>query len=289
MTLADALDALLKVRPVGQHAREAYANGLALFSRLTGIETSETLEKADPVRITKRLVKAVEDGHNKPSTVRAALGTARAVARFLSDEGELERNPLGRVGKLPAARPPQDNVLQPGELGLILNELEKLKAYKSHAIFSILGLHGLRVSEMCAMSWGDIYTDDDGRLVMSFKGKGRDGGKIARIKLTEDGQASAQRWFHKAVGRKWEPDDPFVPDEDGNHLKRHFVHKLVVNVTRQLVGHTVTPHGLRATFISSIIQKRGIEYARQLARHENLAVTQRYSRWVVLDVDGEKR
>ena len=64
---------------------------------------------------------------------------------------------------------------------------------------------------------------------------------------------------------------------------RRGVTAMVLRYTRALGLKGVSAHGLRATAISNWIDKLGIYAACKLARHANIAVTNRYARYEILD------
>ena len=166
---------------------------------------------------------------------------------------------------------PEWNVLHPGEL----KKLEKTVRFPlDRLVILALALQGWRVSELCSLKWSDLTVDKDGDTIASFIGKG---GKHARQMVQPEVLKAAKAW---AGG-----------DESSLVLggySRFDVHYIVTKWTKKLLGRRVTPHGLRATYISDVIARKGIEAARQLARHADIKTTQRYSRWVVVKDDVVK-
>ena len=165
---------------------------------------------------------------------------------------------------------PEWNVLHPGELA----QLEKvLKAHPlDRLIVLALTMQGWRVSELCTLKWSDLTVDASGDTIASFIGKG---GKPARQMVQPEVLKAAKTWAGPA-GK-----GAFVL----GGFSRFDVHYIVTKWTKKVLGRRVTPHGLRATYISGVIARKGIEAARQLARHSDIKTTQRYSRWAVVKDD----
>lgn len=122
---------------------------------------------------------------------------------------------------------------------------------------------GWRASELCSIKWSDIAGD-----VVTFTGKG---GKHVRQKIDAEVLALAKR--ERGKGQLM-----FLP----MNLTRFHIYRIVREVSKR-AGIRVTPHGLRATFISRLIHERGIYEASKLARHSRVATTERYGRWEVLE------
>ncbi len=172
---------------------------------------------------------------------------------------------------------PDWNVLQPGEAETLYNGV---KSPRDKAILIALSRQGWRVSELCSLKWRAFSTDHVGDVVVSFVGKGN---KPARQGVQPEVVAAAKSW---AQGRTKDDDQFIAKDRRGGRLTRFDVTAVLKRCSQKL-GRRITPHGLRATYISDVIQRKGIEAARQLARHRSITTTQRYSRWEIIKDDGK--
>lgn len=236
------------------------------------------LEQRLPREWTSKSVSALCDAmlkEAKPATVRLSFTVAKRVWQesqalgFIAEEAPYPFARLRIRGGGARGNVPEWNVMQPGELAKLDVAVTHLP--REQAIIRALTMQGWRVSEMCNLKWEDLKQDPNGAVVAVFIGKG---GKPARTQVTKKVLEAAERWAGKRRT------GPFIArDKKGTPFTRQLVNTLVVRWTKRALGHKVTPHGLRATFVSAAIEQVGIEEARKLARHSDIATTQRYSRW----------
>lgn len=269
-------------------SREVYRVNLARWEKLTGVATVRALDALEPGDLQRMLDEAAAAEKFSRASIKAAVVTAKSVWRRLRLDKRVRTNPFEAVRFRVGNNVPEGNVLQPGELAKLLAAMDEWTSGRTreaqrmkllHAVVSMLALHGLRVSELCNLTLGQVHVDREA-WVIEFAGKGA---KLARMRLKPEAVNSVRRW-RKAAAAVDEPTSPLVPYLDGRtKLDRLDVNRWVKQLTKAHLGHVVTPHGLRATFVSDVIGRKGIEAARKLARHSNITTTQRYSRWEVLD------
>jgi len=247
--------------------RESYAAALSRFiagAKLNTLAEFEALSRDKFQQACRTLSEKFA-----PGTVKLTLIVCKRFAEFLREDHPL----LAFKYKAPHSPPPDWNVLAPGEAHTVLLHVHDKR---DRAVLVALALQGWRASELANLKWGDFTSGSNGAVV-SFIGKR---GKPQTQRVKSEVLTAAMAW---ANGRT-ESTAPFIAAEEcgSRHLTRFEIYKLVTAATGQL-GHKVTPHGLRATFISNTIARKGIEAARQTARHENLETTRRYSRWQLAD------
>lgn len=218
----------------------------------------------------------------KPSTVQHTFMVLRRAWGALRRAQLVEGNPFAGMERIRGAKVPLWNVAEPGEV-------EKLeKAYPpgslERAVLLMLGLHGLRAAELAKLTWGSV-TEERGDKVIAWRAKM---GRVRRMALQPAALAAVLAWRARC-GARDEPLSPLVPRRGGKRpLTRFGVTYLVRRACERTLGHRVTAHGLRATYISDVIGRKGIEAARQLAGHESIVTTQRYSRWSIIKDDERK-
>ena len=246
--------------------KDRYGREVPRFLTAAGIPANLAgFELLTPEAVHAAATRLLEAGV-QPATVRLGLAATR---RFFFSLFKHKR-PFADPPRLKHAKPPAWNVLNPGEHGCLLEGVDSLR---DRAILIALCLQGWRASELCALKWGDLTAQADGSVIASFIGKQ---GKPARQYVFPQVIDAARAWAGEGLPRA---SAPFIAkDEAGHRLTRFDVYH-VVKAREAAVGHKITPHGLRATYISEVIAKVGIERARQLARHESISTTQRYSRW----------
>jgi site-specific recombinase XerD len=163
----------------------------------------------------------------------------------------------------------------------------RLRAYRDRGFLLTLADTGLRVHEACKLRRGDIDWNEQRAIII---GKGD---KQAVIRFTArsmqaikdylsqrasiDGNSGRQLTslpifarHDKGAGKKVKPMTPTT----GRRIVQERVAQLL---GQQLVG-TITPHSFRHYFVTAILRGTGnLRYAQELARHKNIAVTQRYT------------
>ncbi len=273
-SLIDAFDKMqASSAPLTVDSTRVYRNSMLRFTKLVGISTVKGLATLQPKTLQAKLDALRTDPRWKPASVKQALVVAAKLTRWLNREGVLSNNPFANLERFKVGNNvPEWNVLKPGELERVIEVLRAEGNVQGMLTFLLLGRHGLRSKkEFCALNWGDLDGD-----VLKFIGKG---GKEARIRLAPE----VAKLVAAVRPVNWKADRPLLVDADDSRVTYNWVYHFVCTVTQRIAGHRVTPHGLRATYISSAIHRKGIEGARKLARHSSLNTTQRYSRWDVLD------
>ena len=163
----------------------------------------------------------------------------------------------------------------------------KLRAMRDKAFLITLADTGLRVHEACSLRRGDIDWNEGKALVI---GKGNQQAvvrfskrsqKALRAYLQErsklDGQTGKQLGslplfarHDKGAGEKIKP----ITTTTGRNI--------VTSCVREILGEdavgTITPHSFRHYFVTKVLTvTRNLKLAQNLARHKNIAVTQRYA------------
>lgn len=298
-TLSDVLVAYCAKRPLTAGTRETYVNALRVLTEVTGLRRVEDLERKKPGTIQDAFDEAIEAKGYRPKTLSMAFLLGKSLRRFLRLKDLVKENCFDAVRVKVGNNVPEHNVLKPGEMEILVGILEAAstpstvkgalprswltpsKALQLQAVVLMLGRHGLRVNELCKLKLDDVQKDANGTHVATFRGKGD---KLARMVISRDAMKACATW-RKKVSR---PTAYLCPASSGDMMSRITLAHDLARLTERVLGHRVTPHGFRATFISGVIAKKGIEAARKLARHSSLNVTQRYSRWEILDAGMEE-
>lgn len=265
MTLPQTIDQFLN-QYRAETTQSAYRNALGRFLNAAGYTTVLEVKALTP----EGLPRIVRNLKCSPATTKHTLSAMRSFYGFLHQEDHRVVDPtLGFKAAPIGDNVPSWNVLHQGEAQAVLEKIDDLH---DRAVFLALLMQGWRVSELCAIQWKNVRQASDGTWIMEWKGK--------RNKQRVQGLQTAVLEAVRALGGSVKSGAPFLPTPKGEHWTRFEVYGLVTRYAK-LAGKKVTPHGLRASYISSVIARKGIEAARQLAGHEDIATTQRYSRWIV--------
>ncbi len=174
------------------------------------------------------------------------------------------------------------------QTGTDSNELQAvLQVMRDRAFIITLAETGLRVHEACNLKRGDIDWTE-GRAVVVGKGN-----REAVVRFSRRSQQALDEYIKlraaldgasgkplgslplfarhdKGAGKKIKPITPTT----GRNIVSEWVEKIL---GVEAVG-SITPHSFRHYFVTKVLQGTGnLKMAQELARHRNIAVTQRYA------------
>ncbi len=280
-----------------------YRNGLAIFMDVLADHKLDP-EKAPIAQLKEEaivwLATALKD--RAPTTERLYLTAATGFYEYLVAENLASIN-LPRVRLLirqRARRPgqrlpqfPRDAIDQIVDYLLELkgaesaDETARLRDLRDRAFLITLADTGLRVHEACGLRRGDLDWNE-GRAIIIGKGN-----KQAVVRFSQRSlQAlrdylSARARLDGSSGRPLAALPLFARHDKGAGKKVKPVttatgRNIVAGRVEQILGAeavgTITPHSFRHYFVTRVLQASGnLKLAQELARHTNIAVTQRYA------------
>jgi integrase/recombinase XerC len=164
---------------------------------------------------------------------------------------------------------------------------DSLRNLRDRAFILTLVDTGLRVHEVCALRRGDIDWNE-GKAVIIGKGDRQAVVRFSRRSLNAQREYLAARAKLDGASGRPLPSLPLFARHDkgaGKKVKpittatgRNIVsHRVAECLGKEAVG-SITPHSLRHYFVTAVLQGSGnLKLAQELARHRNIAVTQRYA------------
>ena len=256
------------------------------------------LEQAAPFawgRVTaedaRAFLMAFARGGAKPTTTRRKLASLRTFYRWLGREGEATANPFAALHgpRLAKSLPKVLTVNDAGRfLAAPVDELARLKregkgtsetffrCVRDAAFFEALYSTGCRISEMTALSWGDI---DFGNGSVIVRGKGakqrlcilgsRALKALRRLRsaagaFAPDGNAADAPVFLNVHGRR------FTPREAERRMK--------VWLVAAGLPADLSPHKLRHSFATHLLDAGAdLRSVQEMLGHSSLATTQIYT------------
>ncbi len=295
------LDAISLSRSL--NTARAYRNGLNLFSQLLEernlpIKTTDVLElPEDAIAWYASFLKVYS-----PATERLYLTAVTGLFEFLAAE-KLSSPNLPRVRLLlrqrarrPGLRLPQfsrENIEIVLKYAINLasinveNEAESLRNLRDRAFILTLADTGLRVHEACGMQRGAIDWNE-GRAIIVGKGN-----REAVVRFSKRSMRALREYLNArakldGASGKPLPSLPIFARHDkgaGKKIKpittktgRKIVEQRVAEAAGEDAIGSITPHSFRHYFVTTILLSTGnIKLAQELARHSNIAVTQRYA------------
>ena len=294
------LDSVVMAR--SKNTARTYHNGMDIFRRVLHEHKVDPLQT--PVGEIKEdvvvwLANALRD--HAPTTERLYLTVATGFFEFLAAENLAQVN-LPRIrllirqrGRRAGIRLPQfphddiEKVLLYAETlsaAPAKDDEERLRSLRDRAFLVTLADTGLRVHEACGLRRGDIDWNE-GRAVIIGKGD-----KQAVVRFSKRSQAAikdyltARSTLDGSSGRPLSALPLFARHDLGAGKK---VKPIQTNTGRNIVNQRVhealgedasriTPHSFRHYFVTRVLRASGnLKLAQELARHKNIAVTQRYA------------
>ena len=271
-----------------QHARarsentvKAYGNDVRMF-----VAFCEKSGITDTEQVTFHRVEAfgaVQRAHLGLSEVtvarrRSALGQ---FFLYLERYDLVPKNPakLAIGMKLPPRRPPDYMTREEREriLVVLANRLSP-RGRRNYALFALMFLTGLRVSEVCHLTVEDVVLD--AAMLYVRNGKGR---KDRRVPMTPRLIRILRLWLAIRAGLVGSASPWFFLHMWGHHkygdrpLHQHAVWAQVQKKIVPILGRKVSPHSFRHSYITHIWEESdNLRLAQHLAGHENIRTTSAY-------------
>lgn len=280
-----------------------YRNGLKLFlSVLSSQKIDPDLTQVSSLSEDAIVWLATSLKNNAPTTERLYLTAVMGFYQYLSAESLAPIN-LSRVHLLiqqrarkPGQRLPQfpheaiDQILERIN-GLeklqVENTTERLRNLRDRAFLLTLADTGLRVHEACNLRRGDIDWNE-GRAIVIGKGN-----RQAVVRFSRRAQNALREYLlarsqqDGASGKALTALPLFARHDRGAGKKvkpittatgRNIVAQRVKEFLGPEFADRITPHSFRHYFVTRVLQSSGnLKLAQELARHRNIAVTQRYA------------
>ncbi|MDR1651207.1 MAG: tyrosine recombinase XerC [Synergistaceae bacterium] len=210
------------------------------------------------------------------SSISRKLSSLKGFTKYLASRHLLEKDPGAGL------RGPRADVSIPRAIAYedIMRMMEEAgrsgkKGARDVLMLELLYGAGLRVDELVSLSWEDV---DIGERELRVKGKGS---KERRAYFGRPVQELLIAWRDASSSRGYpaEGEHPlFHPEKTGaERLTARTVHRMVVAAARAAGLHGVTPHTLRHSFATHMMERGApLRVIQELMGHESLATTQKY-------------
>lgn len=215
----------------------------------------------DP-RIDRDLLKlftvSLLDGGARPATATSRHLALRRFSAWLTDEGELEHDPLLGV-KAPKLDQPVTEPLTDSELKALLNACRgtDMRDYRDAAIIRLMYTTGARAGEVVAMQLADVFAKATPPYVIIRRGKG---GKGRTVPLAPEVALAMDRYQRKGrAGHRLATGPDLWLGDRGKAFSYDALHK-TLRYRAELAGITgFHPHKLRHTAAHRWLEKGGSE------------------------------
>ena len=205
-----------------------------------------------------------------PKSIQRRISALRSLFKYLMKQGQLQHNPSAglRAPKAPRKLPQVLDVDEAvrlvelptdGELGL-----------RDRAMLELLYSSGLRVSELCSLSWRNLDLDDS---LVTVLGKG---GKTRVVPVGSHAVEALRAWQRQSAPAL---DAPVFPGRGAAAISTRAVQlRLRQLAQRQGIWKRVYPHLLRHSFASHMLESSGnLRGVQELLGHADIATTQIYT------------
>ena len=247
--------------------REAYTLDLRQFLRWS---TEHSLGLFEMTRTHIEIyARQLEDQGKAPATIGRRLSTLAGFYRYATEEGVLEHSPAVHVRRPRLDYESHTAGLDRNELGAFLTQAG-LSSAQDHALCSLLGLNGLRISEALGANIEELSLERGHRTLVVH----RKGGKTVTIPLAP----RTARALDLAIGERCE--GPIFLGHNGDRLTRDAAARMVKRLAKRAgITKKISPHSLRHSFITAALDAGvPLRDVQEAASHADPRTTMRYDR-----------
>jgi integrase/recombinase XerD len=217
-----------------------------------------------------------DDAPYKATSVSRVLSAIRSFHRFLLSEGITTQDPTSDVVR-PRVPRPLPHPLGLGEVGRLIEAPDRSTptGLRDRAILEVLYGAGLRVSELTGLDVDDLDLEGGSVRVV---GKG---GKEREVPIGRHAQHAVGAYLSRArpslAGQRTR--GALFLNTRGGRLSRQACAKLLaVYATRAGIGRRVSPHDLRHSFATHLLEGGAdVRVVQELLGHASVATTQIYT------------
>jgi len=216
-------------------------------------------------------VQQLRESGAAPASIARRLATLSGLYTYAVDEGLLPRSPTTRVRRPKVGENTVSTGLSREELSALVAAAEA-DSLRALAAVLLLGLNGLRVSEVCGARAEDLGSER-GHQVLTIT---RKGGMRARVPLAPRTAAALEGYL---AGRTT---GPLLITRTGAGMDRHAVWRLLRRLARTAVpdkAASLHPHDLRHAFVTLALDAgASLRDVQDAAGHADPRTTRRYDR-----------
>ena len=277
-------------RNVSRHTLRAYRSDLWQFVEFSKERVGRpiTTDDFDHRLVRSFLANLYENGHSRASSARK-LASVRSFARYLRNEGHLERDFGGLVSTPKLARRMPTH-LDPDEISVLLEspDLDTPLGRRDRAILELFYASGLRLSELVSLDVDGVNLRDQ---LVRVLGKG---GKERVIPFNQSASDAIRSYLkdhrvlvnssNETLGQACHPRTtvvsmPLFVNYRGGRLSSRSVDRLVRKYAVQSSARLgISPHALRHSFATHLLERGAdLRAIQELLGHARVSTTQRYT------------
>lgn len=261
---------LASERGLSLHTLSAYRNDLEQLAHFLGQASIEQWRDVNQQHIVDFL-KFKKSCHYAPASISRALIAIKVFFRFLKQEGGVLQNAAFLL-ESPKIWQLIPDVLSLEEMERLLEQPDQThrKGARDLGILEVLYASGLRVSELCGLTLGDV--DDE---YIRIRGKG---GKERLVPIGRKAIKAIDRYLHFRDGEAAERSSPLFTGRGGRPLQRAAVWSLVKRYASAAgIEKTIYPHTFRHTFATHLLDNGAdLRIIQEMLGHASIDSTERY-------------
>jgi len=238
----------------------------------------ETIERDDMIQYREFL----QNSYAKATAARM-LSVARRLLEEAMHAKRIAVNPAKGIRGFKLANETPHTALNKAQAREMLQEVDKstIMGKRNYAILMLLLRTGIRRSECSALRLCDLKQEQGHHIATIEHGKGD---KRRTVKLPVDVQRAIDDWMKVSRRKNVAPDAPLFVGLRKDHqptekaISDKLIERLVIEYGKK-INVDITPHGMRATFITLALEgKASLEQTQYAAGHESPRTTQRYQK-----------
>lgn len=259
---------LVNDKGYSSHTVENYARHLRVSAELLANHQPTSLDAKD----IKRLLALSKQKGLSARSIALRLSAMRSFCRFLMRNGLLKHDPTEGIQAPKQGKPLPKTASVDNMHQLLEVESKDPLIVRDLAMFELLYGCGIRLSELTSLDLNNIYSDD----TIQVTGKGN---KQRILPLTSAAKKALQLWLKErgnyAIG---DEQAVFLSKQKKRITNRQVAKRLDKLVSEQLGGHKLSPHKLRHSFATHVLESSGdLRAVQELLGHANLSTTQVYT------------
>lgn len=255
-------------RGLSSHTVDNYRRQISFVGTFLRLRDWSGLANSD----IKRVMAADKRADQHARSIALRLSALRTFCTFLLNHQQLYTNPMDGI-HAPKQGKPLPKQLSVDEMQqLLAGDADEDIVFRDQAMFELLYGCGLRLSELTGLNLFDCLGDGTIRVT----GKGA---KQRILPLGKTATTSLQAWL-KVRGNLAKETEPaiFVSKRGTRISNRQVANRLKQMATHQAIDQTVSPHKLRHSFATHVLESSGdLRAVQELLGHENLSTTQVYT------------
>ena len=243
-------------------------------------------DRLTPDRVTptdlREFKRHLIQGKLRPASINRKLATLKSFLKWATDAGLTTGAVVLKMPKAERQTRLGPRWLDRREQNALLRAVERGGSARDLAAVTLMLHCGLRVAELCALTWADVAVGDRKGVLTVRSGKG---GKRREVPLNADARVALLALGYSGLSGR--PDRMFLGQR--GPLTPRGVQSMLTGYARAAGREGLdglSPHALRHTFCKNLVDAGvGLEQVAALASHESLDTTRRYTEPSLRDLE----